>query len=74
MDIFNVLIIYVYFLFGVFAVQAVTTAVCTAVKQVTGQTVTEHVQYVLTWAPLWAWRVQDKLFPVKGEQPRYFLF
>lgn len=74
MDIFNLLICYIYFLFGVFTVQAVLSAVLTAVCQVTGQSVTEHLQYVITWAPMWSWKVLDSIFPAKQEKVVYFRF
>lgn len=74
MDIFNVLIMYVYFLFGVFTLQAIVSAVLTAVHQVTGQTVTEHLQFIITWAPMWSWRLLDNLFPAKQEKVVYFKF
>lgn len=77
MDIFNLLIGYIFVIFCVFCADAVISATLRSIKEVTGQTLREHCEWLLTWGilnPTWAWNVIENLFPTKGQQVKYFKF
>lgn len=74
MDIFTLLTLWVYGLTVLFCLHAVATAVCQAVVQVTGSSVSDIAYDAYTWVianPVWAWNLQEKLSPTKGESQRY---
>jgi hypothetical protein len=69
MDIFTLLTLWVYGLTALFCLHAVASAVCTAVYQVTGTTVSDLSYEAYTWVianPVWAWNVLERLSPTKG--------
>lgn len=75
MDIFALLTLWVYGLTTLFCLHAVVTAVCQAVQQVTGFTVSDLTYDAYTWVianPVWAWNVMEKLSPTKGGSQSYF--
>lgn len=77
MDIFALLTIWVYGLAVMFCLHAVASAVCKAVEEVTGSTVSDLSYEVYTWVvanPVWAWKVADFVAPDKAASPRYFNF
>ena len=69
MDIFALLTLWVYGLTCLFCLHAVASAVCQAVVQVTGCSVSDIAYDAYTWIvanPVWAWNVMEKLSPTKG--------
>ena len=76
MDIFTLLTIWVYGLTVLFCLHAVATAVCQAVQQVTGSSVSDLSYEVYTWIvanPVWAWNVMERLSPTKGGSQSYLM-
>lgn len=77
MDIFTVLTLWVYGLAVLFCLHAVATAVCQAVVEVTGATVSDHCYEVYTWVianPVWAWKLADMVAPDRSAKRSYFEF
>ena len=74
MDIFALLTLWVYGLTILFCLHAVATAVCQAVTEVTGSSVSDLSYEVYTWIvanPVWAWDIAEKLSPTKGGSYSY---
>ena len=77
MDIFSLLTVWVYGLILLFCLNAVVSAVCKAVVQVTGSSVSDHIYSAYTWVianPVWAWKLADLVAPDQSAQQRYFKF
>lgn len=78
MDIFSLLTVWVYGLMVLFCLHAVTSAVCKAVQQVTGSSVSDLAYEAYIWVignPVWAWKLADMVAPDRSaQQSRYFEF
>lgn len=77
MDIFSLLTIWVYGLVVLFCLNAVASAVCKAIQQVTGSSVSDHMYEAYTWIvanPVWAWKLADLVAPDRSAKQRYFDF
>ena len=77
MDIFSLLTIWVYGLMVLFCLHAVASAVCKAVQQVTGSSVSDLLYEAHTWIvanPVWAWRLADLIAPDQSAKQKYFQF
>ena len=77
MDIFALLTVWVYGLTILFCIHAVASAVCKAVKEVTGSSVGDLAYVTYTWVianPVWAWRLADLVAPDRSAGHKYFQF